>query len=328
MLRVTLSDGTSFEAEDEESILDAALRNGIVLEHSCKTGRCGVCRAKVKMGSTQVLREEEGLAAEDVAAGFVLTCCRTVTSDLVIDADDISILSGIASKTLPCRIDTLELVSPDVMRVRLRLPPNAGFVYLGGQYLDVIWKDGIRRSYSIANANDKSGRIELHIRNVLGGIMSQYWFEMAKENDLLRIEGPKGSFCLRGSSLDIVFLATGTGMAPVKAMLESIEENPSVWEGRNISVYWGGRREEDIYFVPAIDGVAVNFVPVLSRADTEWQGRRGYVQNALIEDIANFQDVAVYACGSEKMIGAAKEMLVGRGLPERRFYSDAFVSSN
>jgi CDP-4-dehydro-6-deoxyglucose reductase len=214
------------------------------------------------------------------------------------------------------------------MRVILRLPPNTGFKYVAGQYIDVIGKGAVRRSYSVANAQCNDSRIELQIRKIDGGVMSQYWFCEAKNNDLLRIEGPLGTFSNRlVHAENMIFLATGTGIAPIKAMLEEMAEDHEAICSQSIYIYWGGRKEADIYWEPALSIPNLNFIPVLSQPDSEWNGRTGYVQHALLEDRLDLKNSVVYACGSNEMILDARKMLLEQGLALNKFYSDAFVSS-
>lgn len=316
---VELSTGKRFEALPDQSILASALAQGLVLEHSCKTGRCGVCKTKVITGETTVLQNEESLSEQEQQDGYILTCCRTATTNVSLDIEDLGFLAGIETKTLPCRIDALVKLSDDVLQVTLRLPPNQPFRFLAGQYIDLI-ADGIRRSYSLANTQRDDNKIVLDIRYVEQGQMSDYLFHRAKANDLLRLEGPLGTFCLRESTKKPLFIATGTGIAPIKAMIESLPSN------QPITVYWGGRVVEDIYWKDTPDNV--NLIPVLSRADDGWMGKCGYVQQAVISDSIDLSNVVVYACGSEAMIQSAKALLVAHGLNEKDFFADAFVSSS
>ncbi len=231
---VTLGNAKQFSCTEDNNILDAAKAHGLVLEHSCKTGRCGICKAKVVGGSTQVLQEESGLSQEEINAGFILTCCRTVTQDIELDSEDLGALADIKIQTLPSKIDSITCLAEDIIKVVLRLPPNGTFNFLPGQYINITAKSSIRRSYSIANAPQQSGKIELHIRKVPQGAMSQYWFEEAKVNDLLRFEGPLGTFCVREKpEKNIIFLATGTGIAPIKSILEHLDNSPLHLENRN-----------------------------------------------------------------------------------------------
>lgn len=325
---VTLKNGVTFDAGAEETILDAARRGSVVLEHSCRTGRCGVCKARVLEGSCTPLKNEESLTAAEVSANWILTCARAARSDLRLNIEDLGRLAGIEIKIQPCRIDSIRALAPDVVAVVLRMPPTTVFNYLPGQYVDVIAKSGIRRSYSLANALRPDGKLELHIRMVANGEMSAYWFSTAAANDLLRIEGPFGTFCLRDKAQHLIFMATGTGIAPVKAMLEELAAEPGKMQGKRISVYWGGRNPEDIYYPLLSFGMDMHYVPVLSRAAPDWQGRRGYVQQAVLQDVKDFSDAVIYACGSSAMISSAREALLAAGLAEDNFYSDAFLSSS
>ena len=310
-------------------MLDAALRSGIVLEHSCKTGRCGSCKVQVSSGSTNPIVDEIGLSQAERDAGWVLTCARSATSDIQLDIEDLGDIQLHPTKTLPCRIQSLKRLSADVLRVVLRLPPNQQFDYHPGQYIDVIGKDGLRRSYSVANAPAAEKLIELHIGQVPEGAMSQYWFEQAEINDLLRLNGPLGTFFLRDvAELDLVLLATGTGIAPVKALLEGMAAGPKARLPHSISVYWGGRVPQDLYWNPTEVDLALQYFPVLSRADADWSGHRGYVQQAVLKSGVNLANAVIYACGSLAMIDSARTQLVAAGLNSRRFYSDAFVPSS
>jgi len=325
---VTLANAKKFVAANDKTILLEANANGIVLEYSCRTGRCGVCKAQVVRGETHPLRAEEALTAEELHAGVILTCCRAADTDVDLDIEDLGRLAEMAAKTVPCRIDSLERLALDVIQITLRLPPASKLNYLSGQYVDIIWQ-GARRSYSIANAPQVNGKLTLQIRHVEQGLLSHYWFNEAKADDLLRLEGPLGTFCLRTvEPRNLIFLATGTGIAPVKAMLEELATSPELTLGKNIHVYWGGRSVHDIYWQVEFKELSFNFIPVLSRPSPDWGGRCGYVQQALLEDEVDLTDAVVYACGSDNMIHSARKQLTSAGLHPKKFYSDAFVSSN
>jgi CDP-4-dehydro-6-deoxyglucose reductase, E3 len=329
MPTVTLANGRSFTANPGASILDAALAAGLVLEHSCRTGRCGTCKTRVAHGETSVLRDEVSLTPAELADDCILTCVRAAESDLAIDAEDLSALAGIAAKTLPCRIDTITPVADDVVRIGLRLPPNAGFAFRAGQYVDVIGPGGTRRSYSLASSMHQPERLELHVRRVDAGVLSAYWFGAARANDLLRLRGPLGTFFLREvAGLDLIFLATGTGYAPVQSMLAQLAAMPAAERPASVRLLWGGRVPQDLYATLPSDVANLQYTPVLSRADASWAGARGHVQDVLLGQNPALGDATVYACGSDEMIHAARSALVGAGLPARRFHSDAFVSSN
>lgn len=328
MQTVKLSSGRKFQASQDLSLLDAASAAGLTLPHSCKTGRCSTCKCKVLQGETIPLQPETGLTKEEKAEGWILSCVRAVHTDVTIEIEDLGSVVLPPSRTFPCRISSINRVAPDVLRVMLRLPHSANFSSIPGQYIDIIGPGGVRRSYSLANANTADNSLELHIRALDGGIMSDYWFKKAKENDLLRFHGPLGTYFLRNlAQLNLVLLATGTGIAPVKAMLESLTHVAPDQAPQSVTVFWGGRTTEDIYFDPQAIPAGHRFVPVLSRASSGWAGVRGYVQNALLATQPDLEHTVVFACGSDAMIRSAKSSLFAAGLPENRFFADAFVPS-
>jgi CDP-4-dehydro-6-deoxyglucose reductase len=328
MVNIVVNHHVRFDAKDDESILDASMRSKVALSYSCRMGRCSVCKCRVIRGQTLALRDEIGLSEEEKVAGWILSCVRRARTDLELEADALVDCALPPVVTLPCRIHSLQKLASDVLKVVLRLPPNATFTFLPGQYIDVIAHGGTRRSYSLATANSAEKLLELHIRAVPGGVMSEYWFERAKVDDLLRLSGPLGTFFLRNvTGLDLVFLATGTGIAPVKAILEGMENMPIKSRPHSVAVYWGGRTSKDLYWDVTSSFAQYRYVPVLSRGEGGWSGVRGYVQQALIADLPNLAKTAVYACGSDIMIRSAREVLLNAGLPEQRFLSDAFVCS-
>jgi len=325
---IHLTSGREFAVESGISLLDAASSAGIALPYSCRTGRCSTCKALVRRGQTRPITDETGLSLEEIEAGWVLTCVRTAETDVELDIEDLGGITLAQPKTLPCRIAELEKLAPDVVRVRLRLPPTSAFFFIPGQYIDVIGANGLRRSYSLANASHEDKILELHIRSVNGGAMSDYWFNHAKTNDLLRLNGPLGTFFLRGcANTDVFFLATGTGIAPVKAILESLMQMREEQQPQSITVLWGGRQPEDFYIdIAAIPGNH-RYIPVISRPHESWTGAKGYVQNILLSAAPDLNNASVYACGSDNMIRDAKNLLSNSGLPLARFYSDSFVRS-
>lgn len=329
MAMVTLTSGKAFESDQGVSILDAAAQAKITFPHSCKTGRCSTCKCKVVSGETKVLVTELGITETEKSEGWILSCARSAITDVVLEVEDLGDVVIPVAKTQACRISSLEKLASDVIKVVLRLPPNVALDFIPGQYVDVIGPGGIRRSYSLANAPKADNTLELHIRAVENGAMSQYWFNQSAVNDLLRMHGPQGTFFLRDiANSDLIFIATGTGIAPVKAMLEALPSFPADQQPQSVTVLWGARHEHDLYFdVASLPGTQ-KYIPVLSRADATWQGERGYVQDALLRHIPDLRNGVVYACGSDAMIHSAKSTLTAAGLPSQRFYSDAFVCSS
>lgn len=325
---ITTTFGKSFSQAEGQTILDAAAKAGVVLPYSCKTGRCSTCKCKVLKGQSLAKVDELGLSDAEKADGWVLSCARTATTELSVEVEDLTGANLPKVQTQPARITSLEKLAPDVLRVRLRLPPTCHFDYLPGQYIDVIGPGGVRRSYSIANAPTTEKQLELHVRAVEGGVMSRYWFEAAMINDLVRLNGPLGSFFLRPlQGLNLVFLATGTGIAPVKSMIEQLATSADSEQPLSITVYWGGREGEDHYFGLVGLHPKLRYIPVLSRPNQDWAGASGYVQDAMLNDAPDLARTVVYACGSDVMIHGAKAKLMEAGLSAQRFYSDAFVSS-
>jgi len=324
--KITTIEGKQCDAVAGSSILDAVLNSHLIFQHSCKNGQCGVCKTMLLSGEVIEMQQQVALSEDDKKSGSILTCCCEPKSNVLIDAEELSALKDIEIKTFPARINGVEILSDHIVEVELRLPPTTNFLYLEGQFIDVIAPQGVRRSYSVANAaNEKT--IKLLIKKVEDGVLSQYWFNEAKEGDLLRIEGPKGSFYFREPKKNIIFMATGTGIAPVKSILDKLSGAPDLSKNISFSLYWGNRQVDDFFWDPKYTSLDLNYVPVLSKNDTEWEGRVGYIQDIVIEDGLCLSDTQVYACGSLQMIKSTSELFMTNGLEEKHFYSDAFVSS-
>lgn len=329
--------GYQFTAENDETLLDAALRQGLMLPYGCRDGACGACRGKVTEGQVD---HGKGLALKDEekAAGYTLLCCATAQTDLALEMKGVSSARDIPVKTLPARVETLERAAPDVIILGLKLPANERLQFLAGQYIDILLKEGKRRSFSLANAPHDDALLQLHIRHVPGGFYTEQVFAGMKVRDILRFNGPHGSFSLReDSEKPIIFLAGGTGFAPIKAMIEH-----ALAEGcrRSMRLYWGARQRQDLYLdalprrwaaesLP--QSAPFSYVPVLSdpaESDT-WAGRTGLVHQAVMTDFPDLSGHEVYACGSPAMIAAAREDFTRRcGLPEEAFMADAFTFQN
>lgn len=323
MFKVKLNNEKEFNCDPNSTIFQAAEASNLKLEHSCLNARCRSCVAKVLSGETENVHDENILSFEERNDGFVLTCNARPQSDLVLDIEDLTEYQIPKSRTIPAKIDSIEYLNSEVIKLMLRVPPKERINFLSGQYVNLI-KGSIKRSYSIANSASESSNLEFLIKKYKGGEMSNYWFHQAKVNDLLRLEGPKGSFFLRKSTKkNLVFLATGTGIAPVKAILESLPSNFD----KDVYVFWGGRYKEDLFLKLQLDS-KVKLLPSLSREEQEFIGYKGYVQNALLDSKINLEDAQVYACGSNEMINSARNLLVNHGLRASDFFSDAFVITN
>lgn len=327
MFKINLRNNVQFLCSKEDTILIGAQKENTTLNYSCKTGRCKSCKAKVLEGTSITIEEEIGLTPEEKKAGYILTCVRKPTSDLTLDIEDLSIYDIEPIRTLPSKVDAIKKFSDTIIELKLRIPPQSYFNYLPGQYINII-KGDYKRSYSIA-INDCSNGIVLFIKNYQDGKFSTYLFNEAKINDLLRIEGPLGTFFYRKTNkTNIVFLATGTGIAPVKSILEEMNQNNVELKQKNIYLFFGGRTKEDLFWEPQFKNINVNFIPVLSKSENNWNGEKGHIQEVLMSKKIDLTDSVVYACGSVNMIKDAKEITINSGLPEELFYSDEFISSN
>ena len=329
--RITIKPSNhSFEASDEDTVLEAALREGYVLAYSCRNGACGTCKGKVLEGTVDYgTYDDDTLPETDKQKGLALFCQAKALSDLVIECREISAVKDIQVRTMPCRVQQMEKLGPDVMRIRLKLPANERLLFLAGQYLDILMRGGMRRSLSMANPPEDDAVLELHLRNY-GGPFSDYVFNKMKEKEILRFEGPLGTFFLRDQSAKpIVFVASGTGFAPIKAMIQHALQKGIT---RPMTLYWGGRRRSDLYLNDLPESWArehsITYVPVLSEAqlDDQWTGRTGFVHRAVMEDFPDLTGYQVYACGVPVMVDAArKDFTAHCGLPEDEFYSDSFT---
>lgn len=319
---IKLRNNKTFTCESNETLVEGALRNGVFLDHSCLTGRCSSCKFKVITGETTTESDESPLNREEKNRGYVLTCVRKPLSDIELDAEDLSEYGFSQCVTIPAKINAIKELTPEIIQVNLRVPPNQLVNFLEGQYLNVIW-NGIKRSYSIASSSSSS-EIELIIKNYPNGAMSAYWFGQAKPNDLLRLEIPKGTFFLRNHTEieNLVFLATGTGIAPIKSILESSSNQSKLGQFKRIIVLWGMKYERDIFWKP--ESSRIEFIPVLSR---ESQPKR-YIQSQISYLELDMSKTVIYACGSDDMIQEAKNKSIQQGLKSNHFYSDAFVASN
>ncbi|NDH51398.1 MAG: CDP-6-deoxy-delta-3,4-glucoseen reductase [Betaproteobacteria bacterium] len=325
--------GRIFSADPDETILAAAIRQGVGLPYGCKDGACGSCKCKKLEGSVaHGPHQAKALSADEEAAGFVLTCCGVAQSDLVLESRQVTQAGAFAIRKMPSRVVSIERLSHDVIRLQMQLPANEPFLYHAGQYVEFILRDGVRRSYSMANASHRGPGLELHIRHMPGGKFTDHVFGAMKEKEIQRIEGPFGSFYLReDSEKPIVLLASGTGFAPIKALIEHMQFKGIV---RPATLYWGGRRPQDLYMDAWVrstlrDMPTLSYVPVVSDALPEdgWSGRSGFVHRAVLEDLPDLHAHQVYACGAPVVVDSARrDFCELAGLDEEAFYADSFIT--
>ncbi|HEP8939975.1 TPA: CDP-6-deoxy-delta-3,4-glucoseen reductase [Pseudomonas aeruginosa] len=324
--------GHKYTLEVDKTILDGALAEGLMLKHSCREGTCGSCKGRLLSGEVDHGDSPLGvLSAEEREQGMALFCCARAKSDLVIEAPEVTELRGISIQQTAARVMSIDKVSHDVAVLRLALPPGSTFAYYPGQYVQVLLKDGGRRSYSMATRALVDNQLELHIRHMPGGMFSGYVFNGLQPKALLRLEGPFGSFYLRDSDRPMIFLASGTGFAPIQALLEQLRESGN--NRRPVYLYWGGRRREDLYRHEQLlaweaELPWLRYTPVLSEPSTEcdWSGATGFVHLQVLKDFQSLKEFEVYACGAPIVVDSARRDYVERlGLDQEHFYADAFV---
>jgi CDP-4-dehydro-6-deoxyglucose reductase len=326
----------SFEVQSDEPILAAAIRQGVGLPYGCRDGACGSCKSRLLEGRVMHGPHQlKALSVEEEEQGFILTCCATPQSDCIVEARSVPGAGQFPVLKLPSRVISLEPAAPDVMILKLQLPANQNLQYHAGQYVEFILQGGARRSYSMANAPHDLGTppaIELHLRHMPGGRFTDHVFAALKERDILRMEGPFGSFFLReDSDLPMILLASGTGFAPIKALIDHLRK---LGLTRPAVLYWGGRRPRDLYRdawcrQQAAELPWLRYVPVVSEALPEdgWAGRTGFVHRAVIEDFPDLSGHQVYACGSPVVVESAeRDFSALCGLPAEQFIADSFTS--
>jgi len=326
----------TFTVEADEAILPAAIRQGIGLPYGCRDGACGSCKSKLLQGRVvHGAHQSKALSAAEEEAGFILTCCARPQTDCTVEARSVPGAGEYPVLKLPSRVISIQKVAPDVVVLKLQLPANQNLQYRAGQYVEFILRDGARRSYSMANAPHDLGSppaIELHVRHMPGGRFTDHVFTAMKEKDILRMEGPFGSFFLReDSDKPMILLASGTGFAPIKAVIQQMQDKGIT---RSAVLYWGNRRRADLYQHAWCEETAaampnVRYVPVLSEPLPEdaWAGRTGFVHRAVMADFPDLSGHQVYACGAPIMVESAHRDFVAMcGLPDDEFYADSFTS--
>jgi len=329
-----LPGGQQFTAEDDQTLLEAALQAGLLLPYSCRDGACGVCRTRLLDGDVRLdPYSPQALDTAQQAAGMTLTCRAHACSDIRLEVPHVSRADDIPVKKLPGRVQSMDLLAPDIMRLNLRLPATEPFQFRAGQYIDFLISGNRRRSFSIANAPGTGSELELHIRKVPGGEFTTHVFEGMKPREILRFEGPLGSFYLRsGSQSPVILLAGGTGFAPIKGI---VEEAIAKGSQRPMTLYWGAHNRAGLYLNDLAQSweqqlPGFRYVPVLSAAPAAdaWQGRTGLVHEAVMADHPDLSGHEVYACGSPAMVDAAQRDFSQRcALPESAFFADSFTFS-
>lgn len=323
-----------FECAGDETILAAALRASLLLPYGCRDGACGSCKSKIVTGEVNYGPHQPATLTDiEKKQGYVLPCVARPLSAVTLECREVRRAGDIQIRKMPCRIEKIELAALDVAIVSLKLPANERLQFLAGQYIDILLKDGGRRSFSLATAPHDDGFLQLHIRHMPGGAFTEHLFRDLPVKEILRIEGPHGAFYLRETSdKPMIFVAGGTGFAPIKSVIEH-----AFHQGveREIVLYWGARALRDLY-LPGLPGSwqqahpNFTFIPVLSDPlpEDNWPGRVGLVHQAVLDDFPDLSAYQVYACGAPAMITAARrDFMHLRRLPDDEFFADSFTSA-
>ncbi len=309
--------GREITSRDGETVLSAALRQGLVFPHSCRSGNCDTCRARLISGEIAP-GAAPGVQADShiLGSGAILLCQAVPLSDVVIEAHELEAMAGMQVRTLSARVLAQESLSRDVTALTLGLAKGRGTLeFYAGQYVDLLLWDHRRRSYSIASSPADPEVIELHVKLIPGGRFSEEELSALKPGDVLPLMGPLGTFFLRDDRRPAIFVAEGTGFAPFAAMMEDLLRRGA---RRSIRFYWGVRSREDLYRQDQIGSwvqdLGIEFSPVLSEPDPDWEGRRGRVHEAVLADHADLSGMQVYASGSSNMVAAVRTTFLRHGL--------------
>lgn len=335
--RITIeASGSGFNCEPGDTLLSAGLAAGLFLPYSCRSGVCNTCRGRVVEGTVDFGSVHPAhLSEADKADGYAMLCQARPTSDLTLQVRELDASEAIRPRTMPARVLSLERPAPDVMIVKLGTPANEPVVFMAGQYLEVQLPGGVIRTYSMANVPTSDGvrQLELHIRHLPGGLFTEQVFHKTKVRDMWKVQAPLGTFYWRDkSSRPVVMVASGTGFAPIKAI---VEQSIATGSERPITLYWGGRRPGDLYMAALAESWAsrhahIRYVPVLSEADAQdgWHGRTGFVHHAVMEDFPDLRGHEVYACGAPIVVDSARRDFSERcALPAEQFFADSFITA-
>jgi len=324
-----------FDCDAGETVLQAAMRADLMIPYGCRNGACGTCKGTIIEGDVDYgAYQRSTLSDDEKRSGLALFCCAKPLTDLVVEVREVRRAGDIQIRRLPCRVESIGKPAPDVAIVKLKLPANERLQFLAGQYIDFLLKEGKRRSFSLATPPHADELLELHIRHVPGGFFSDALFTQYKGREILRFEGPLGFFYLREESdKPIIFVAGGTGFAPIKGIIEHALHH-RIQMTRPMVLYWGVRSKHDLYLpdLPARwqseNPGRFTFIPVLSEPKPEdaWSGRVGFVHQAVLDDFGDLSGHHVYVCGGPAMVDAAKRDFTAlRGLPPDAFFADSFT---
>jgi len=313
----------SFEVQQGETVLTAAMRSGVKLPHACTVGGCGTCRVKLAGGRVSYEGLPMALSPQEAEQGYALACQAYPESDLVIEVPRIDFAEPTRQVAL---VTDLAPLCDDVMHLTLALPDVAALAYRPGQHMNIVLDDGSHRSFSMASPPD-GNTVDFHIRRIRGGRFTERMLDALQPGDMVDVEIPLGTFRYHDEDYrEILMVATGTGISPLKCMLQGLMDDPDC---PPVSLYWGGRMPANLYLEEQIRAwgerlYEFRYHPVLSCADAAWSGHRGHVQDAVARDIRDLSQHSIYLCGSPAMIHDAKAAFLAMGASVDHIHADGF----
>lgn len=330
---VTLADeNVTFTCEENQSVLDAALEKGITISYGCRNGLCGSCMGELQQGQLEYPEGPPGgISEEEVNQGKALFCKAVPLGDITIKVNVLKPQVDIEVKTLPARVNEIQHLTDDVIKLILQLPAVETFNFKAGQWVYFVLKDGRKRAFSIANAQNEKNQLELQIRHAIGGVFTDFVFENLTTGLLLRIEGPHGTFYFQQDDRPILLVAGGTGFAPIKGIFEEMSQQELK---QPVHLFWGSRAKKDLYQEDLVQQwvrqYGINYTPVLSEPDERdnWQGESGFVHQAVIKAYPDLSQFALYMAGPPQMIDSCKDTFIKAGLEDNRLYYDSFDYSS
>lgn len=328
MYKIKFPNDIEISVDQSQTILEAILSKNFMIPHSCRSGRCNSCKCKIIDGAYTTTDTQLGLSKTEVAEGFVLSCLAKPTSDMVVTDVKINKFRLPVERTVPCKVVSVSKYSDTIASLEVRLPPGQPLEFIEGQYVNFLFKGG-QKSYSVASFNAIENTLVFDIKKIKSGAFSNYVFDEAKRDDLLRLRGPYGTFFPQSTkNKHLVFLATGTGYGPVRAIIKGLLRSPEESEFSSIYLFRGARFVQDLYLENEEFLKKITYVPTISGPNDLWAGETRYVHAIVPDYINDFDNALVFACGAKAMVEDAKCELLQAGLKEANFFSDTFVASN
>ena len=318
----------TFTCEENKTVLEAAMAEGITIPYGCRNGFCGSCKGHLLSGKINYPEgQPDGIHQDDIAEGQVLFCKAVPETDLEIQVKVMEPQPEIVVKTLPCKVAEVEHLSDDVIKLILQLPAMESFNFKAGQWVNFVLKDGRKRAFSLANSPNQQNQLEIQIRHAFGGVFTDFVFNELKVGAMLRIEGPHGTFWFQHDECPVLLVAGGTGFAPIKGIFEELSQQPIQ---QPVHLFWGSRAKKDLYQEQLVQqwvkDYGIQYTPVLSDPvqEDEWTGETGFVHQSVLAAYPDLSNYAIYMAGPPQMIESCRDSFTAAGMDEGRLYYDSF----